>query len=385
MSQAAPAWRVRPVRRYRWAGTALIFLAAAIAPRVQGADAMISGITYRPVTDVAGQYGMKTSWVTPGKTMQLQNEYCTIGFTLSERILRINDEPVALGYPIVQKQGVFYLAKSDFEKNIFPLLSPGQIASPVPALHRIVIDPGHGGKDSGTEVFPPGTHLPPAANAKDIDNEKTHTLEVGLLLAAELKKRGYEVILTRTSDVAVDLAERPDIANKANADLFISVHFNHADQDYVSGTEVNILTPFGQLSTAQSNPAELDKRILAGNKFDDWNIMAGFSRGARGHARPGVQQPGRQARARCRPQRPEPAGLAGGLRVSEQPRGARKDRHRRIPAENRRRHCRRGGFVQDHAGPGPDQAAARADGAGGVGGQTGGLGNGVGDDRCDGK
>jgi len=243
---------------------------------VRAADATIAGLTYRPLTDIAKLYDMKTSWEAPGKTMQLQNQYCTITGTLSERILRINNEPVALGYPIVQKQGVFYLSKSDFDSQLFPLLSPGQIPGPVPGLHRIVIDPGHGGNDPGTEVFPGGKTPVAGSNVKALDNEKTHTLEVGILLAAELRKRGYEVILTRTTDFNVEKVDRTAVANKANADLFISVHFNEADQDYVNGTEVLVQTPPGQASTAQKI-TEATKEVSPGNRFDAWNIIAGFS------------------------------------------------------------------------------------------------------------
>ena len=275
MPQAAPAWKASAARLALPARLilALLMLWGVFAPSLRAADVTINGVLYRPLADVAAQYGMQTSWETPNKTMRLQNQYCTMDFTLSERLLRINSQPLALGFPIVVKQGMLYLAKMDFDKNIFPLLSPGQIASPVPALHRIVIDPGHGGSDPGTEVFPPGA----GPKAKAIDNEKTHTLEVGLLLADELRKRGYEVILTRTTDVHVELTERPAIANRANADLFISIHFNDAPQDNVSGTEINVLTPFGQHSTAAKLTDELDKRILSGNKFDDWNVIAGFS------------------------------------------------------------------------------------------------------------
>jgi N-acetylmuramoyl-L-alanine amidase len=160
---------------------------------------------------------------------------------------------------------MLYLAKSDFDNNLFPLLSPGQIPSAVPALHRIVIDPGHGGQDTGT------------TSEQFKTNEKTNTLDTGLRLAEELRKRGYEVILTRTKDVYVELPERTAIANRAKADLYISIHFNHAEQDYVSGIETWILPPPGQPFTNETRLTESDKRALPGNRFDAWNAIAGFS------------------------------------------------------------------------------------------------------------
>ncbi len=75
----------------------------------------------------------------------------------------------------------------------------------------IVIDPGHGGKDPGcTSVL--GYY------------EKTVNLKVSRILAQQLQQQGFRVIMTRNSDVYPELEERAAIANRANADLFISIH-----------------------------------------------------------------------------------------------------------------------------------------------------------------
>lgn len=87
-------------------------------------------------------------------------------------------------------------------------------ASPTPALRRIVIDAGHGGKDPGA-VGPSGVL------------EKHVTLKLAKELARELTRQiGCEVILTRNTDVYLPLEERTAIANKVGADLFISLHAN---------------------------------------------------------------------------------------------------------------------------------------------------------------
>jgi N-acetylmuramoyl-L-alanine amidase len=74
----------------------------------------------------------------------------------------------------------------------------------------IVIDPGHGGYDNGARG-PDGTF------------EKTVTMELALVLAAELEKT-YKVILTRTDDYWIDILKRTSMANHLNADMFISIH-----------------------------------------------------------------------------------------------------------------------------------------------------------------
>ena len=76
----------------------------------------------------------------------------------------------------------------------------------------VVLDPGHGGKDPGA-----------AANGV---REKDINLGIGLALEAVLKSRGFEVRMTRRTDVYLKLQERTDIANRADADVFVSIHAN---------------------------------------------------------------------------------------------------------------------------------------------------------------
>jgi N-acetylmuramoyl-L-alanine amidase len=90
---------------------------------------------------------------------------------------------------------------------------------------RIVIDPGHGGKDSG-------------AIGKRGLMEKTVVLDIAKRLRNAIKKNtAYEVILTRDSDVFIPLEERTVIANIKNADLFISIHANASRRRGAAGIE----------------------------------------------------------------------------------------------------------------------------------------------------
>ena len=97
-----------------------------------------------------------------------------------------------------------------------------------PVLKTVVIDAGHGGKD-------PGCHGSSA-------NEKTVCLNMALKLGAEIKKNypNIQVIFTRDKDVFVELNDRANIANKANADLFICIHANSASPA-AYGTETFVL------------------------------------------------------------------------------------------------------------------------------------------------
>jgi N-acetylmuramoyl-L-alanine amidase len=76
----------------------------------------------------------------------------------------------------------------------------------------VVLDPGHGGKDPGAM----GNNL----------KEKDINLAIGLKMEKTLKAKGFDVKMTRKTDVYLKLQERTDIANKANADMFVSIHVN---------------------------------------------------------------------------------------------------------------------------------------------------------------
>ena len=93
-------------------------------------------------------------------------------------------------------------------------------------VKKIVIDPGHGGTNEGA-IGIAGIH------------EKYLTLQIALLLADRLRKAmpDTEIILTRQHDVSISLADRIEIANKLNADLFISLHYNSSGNPDAIGFE----------------------------------------------------------------------------------------------------------------------------------------------------
>ena len=89
--------------------------------------------------------------------------------------------------------------------------------------YTIIVDPGHGGHDSGAR-----------GNGY---NEKDIALQVATRLANNLR-RDYNVIMTRDSDFFVPLDTRAKIGNDANADFFISIHLNSSSSSSANGTEV---------------------------------------------------------------------------------------------------------------------------------------------------
>jgi N-acetylmuramoyl-L-alanine amidase len=96
-------------------------------------------------------------------------------------------------------------------------------------LRTVVIDAGHGGKDPGAVVG--------RVREKDV------ALAIALRLGNIMKEKmpGLKVIYTRSTDIFVPLYERSIIANRNNADLFISIHANFCSASSVKGTETYVL------------------------------------------------------------------------------------------------------------------------------------------------
>jgi N-acetylmuramoyl-L-alanine amidase len=94
---------------------------------------------------------------------------------------------------------------------------------------RIVLDPGHGGHDTGT-VGPEGLR------------EKDLVLDISKRLGALIEERmNSEVIYTRSDDTFIPLEQRTEIANQAKADLFLSIHANSSPLRTAAGVETYYL------------------------------------------------------------------------------------------------------------------------------------------------
>jgi len=110
-------------------------------------------------------------------------------------------------------------------------VSPGTLAKQLAlGVRRIVIDPGHGGRDYGAPGYLKGVH------------EKNIALQIAKKLAKKIRAKLHcEVIMTRKDDRYLTLEERTAIANTRNADLFISIHTNAARNRKACGIETYFL------------------------------------------------------------------------------------------------------------------------------------------------
>lgn len=142
------------------------------------------------------------------------------------------------------------------------------------SVSRIVIDPGHGGRDPGSM----------AHGIREADL----TLDVALRLEALLQKEpGIEVVLTRRTNTYVTLEERTAIANRESADLFLSIHANASRNVAARGVETYYLSfassPDAEAVAARENSAseramhnlpDIIKAIALNNKLDESKDLA---------------------------------------------------------------------------------------------------------------
>jgi N-acetylmuramoyl-L-alanine amidase len=120
--------------------------------------------------------------------------------------------------------------------------TPAEHAGQAPGIRTIVIDPGHGGAETGA-IGPGGVQ------------EKALTLELARELADRVGRLGVQTLLTRNEDASLPLDTRAAIANQNRADLFVSIHLNSSLGANAHGTETYFLSPQATDSRAARSAA----------------------------------------------------------------------------------------------------------------------------------
>ena len=154
-----------------------------------------------------------------------------------------------------------YVHALDLKKTLQPVV----LGTPMSFLRTnptIVIDPGHGGADSGTR------------SVLDYRCEKEFTLDWARRLATLLATNGWRVFLTRTGDTDLSLSNRIAFAETRKAGIFVSLHFNSsAPNDQQVGLETYCLTPAGMPSTVTRGYGDDAGLAFPNNAFDPQNLQ----------------------------------------------------------------------------------------------------------------
>jgi len=181
--------------------------------------------------------------------------------TIGSRDATWNGIGIQLGFAPEFIDDQIFIYGLDLQKNIEPLLT----GAPLGFGNRvIVLDPGHGGINSGTH------------SVLDGRLEKEFTLDWARRLAPLLATNGWRVFLTRTNDTDISLSNRVAIAEAHQADLFISLHFNSgAPDEKPAGLETYCLTPTGMPSTLTRGYPDIWSQVFPNNAYDAQNLQFG--------------------------------------------------------------------------------------------------------------
>ena len=217
----------------------------------------VSGMTYVFLSDVAAYYG--TQIQRRGDTILLASRTRRLQVDVNKRRALVNNVVIDLGNAIREDKGTVLLSERDLTLQLDPILRAW--ALPRQSIKRIVIDPGHGKDDPGAEG--------------EKYKEKEVVLQISGRLQGELQARGYEVVMTRSADTFLELDDRPAVARRVQADLFLSIHVNSAGKvnSEPNGIETFYATPAGLPHTADK---DAQKSTVGGNRFDRLNTRLAF-------------------------------------------------------------------------------------------------------------
>jgi len=198
-----------------------------------------------------------------GENLIITTRAAKMALKIDSRRIEINGIAVWLAHSPIARNGSLLVARQDINTTISPLLFPQKNTAARPLkIGTIALDPGHGGKDPG--------------NQQGAQKEKYLTLQWAREIRKKLLSAGFNVQLIRDSDRFVDLDDRPAVAQRARADLFISLHYNAAPSATgARGIEVYCLTPAGASST-NARGEYGDRRALPGNLQDPRNILLAY-------------------------------------------------------------------------------------------------------------
>jgi N-acetylmuramoyl-L-alanine amidase len=204
------------------------------------------GLPYRSAADLLGSQPQRLEPSEQG-IWELFTSASHWQWQAGSRRMWFNGILLWLDFPAILADGVLYLPVHDIEYTILPLIAmqAGNTSAAdertTSSRLRIMIDAGHGGRDPG------------ARNETFGLVEKELALKTALKLADTLRLLGWDVVFTREDDTFVPLQKRGLMAVEAEADLFLSIHYNAAVNHMAEGIEVFTLTPPTAEEKAEDN------------------------------------------------------------------------------------------------------------------------------------
>ena len=205
----------------------LAFTAGGCATVPKGHGVAVPGAS--SLKEICARHGIHWRWDHVSQVATLTYWGSKAEVLVDSDIVLVDQDRVTLSAPVrIVRSAV--VVPSDFQTSVIDRLlarSQYQEAYTIPIVRKIVIDAGHGGRDPGAIGF-------------DGVQEKGIVLDIAKRLQQILAGRGFQVIMTRDKDEFISLQERTEIASRAAADLFVSVHANSNPVRSVFGLEVYV-------------------------------------------------------------------------------------------------------------------------------------------------
>jgi N-acetylmuramoyl-L-alanine amidase len=217
----------------------------------------LRGIRYVSLKKWAAANHFTLNWEPRAETATVSSKWATLTFTINSKRATINGTMVSLSIPVIAHADAVFIGEKDIVTLLNPILFPPKLPKGK-KIRVIAIAPGHGGKDPGY-MF-------------NNQQEKKYTLLLAKEIQNALAPAGIKVIMTRDTDEFVSLEDQAARANRARADLFITVHYNAAREIDAKGVETYCLTPEGATSTNGGPPRER----APGNKTNPFNILLAY-------------------------------------------------------------------------------------------------------------
>ncbi len=216
----------------------------------------IEGRDYVSDKNVANFYKIE-SLKTEGNDRIFLHPSLMMKWTVGTPAIFVNNIKFNLSLNVAEVNGQALISTIDLAKLIDPVVRPSYIKKPID-FDTVVIDPGHGGIDTG------------ARGLKGY--EKDYNLDLSLRLQAGLQRRGFKTLMTRNTDVFLDLGQRVAIANAQKKAIFISIHHNSMGTRSAVGVETFALAPQGTESTNDGSSSPGWTSAMNGNIRDAENI-----------------------------------------------------------------------------------------------------------------
>ncbi len=229
---------------------------------------IVDSVPYLPSSALAQQLRAKSHWDPEALVWTLRSGRHELRASPKIPVVLIDEEAILLRQAPIFQEGEVLLPESVWRRWLGKWEVPA--AAPpkgMPGLRTIVVDPGHGGHDSG-------------AIGRGGLREKAVTLDVGRRLRDLLVGDGFQVVMTRDSDRFVSLSRRSTLANQEASDLFISIHANASRHRYAYGYEVYYLSEATDdharaLEAAENAelPKEVNEPIASDTRGIVWDLL----------------------------------------------------------------------------------------------------------------